>query len=713
MKIRTLPLFVSLLLIALPAQAQQPRIAALFPAGAKAGETVEVSVRGGGMAGAKSALVTGLPGVKAEVVGGGGTLDEKAKPLFQAKCTTCHEARSPANRSMSPEQWAQTVDRMINNRGADINKTDRDAIVNYLQAQAKAGTISLKFTVAPDAAPGMREVRVVTAQGVSTAYLFEVGGFPEIASAGTNSTPAQAQKLALPIVVNGTLNNNSERDYFSFDAKKGQRIAFNLKGFRLNAFAQTFFNPVLYLYDAKGKELAKNLGRFGLDPAFEWTAPEDGTYNILVRDMLWRGSPASVYRLAVGPLMADGLLDPVTARPGASVSARMLAGDGAASNPFTLRVPEEAEGVTMVSTPMGDAPLLVRDIPDRGGPNGSSGTPTALPGVFRGGIAKPGQVDVFLIKANKGQGLELYARRLGSPLRARVTVRNAEGRVVVARDAVGGEDPRIQNAFPAPGNYLVEISDVDGNAGPGYAYCWEALDGTPDFSINATPDGINIAPGGTLPILVRAPRRDNLAGPITLTVNNLPPGVTATPAIIAPEDDKTVIVLTAAPGITVQDRIVTITGSAPGADGTLAIRRARPFEILRINNQQRLLSRSTQIVAVTSDTPTFSLEVVGGNRIVTKQDQDFKIVVKVNRREGFTGDVVIGFLGLPPGIGGQNFVTVPRGKTEVTLTFHADGNARYLKDRPFPNLPPMEMVLVGFQGDNPLTCTPPLQLVGQ
>src|SRR5687767_921906 len=74
----------------LPAGAQAPRISALFPAGAKAGETVEVSVRGGGFAGAKQIMVMGANGVTAELVGGGVTVDEKVRPLFQNKCTSCH-----------------------------------------------------------------------------------------------------------------------------------------------------------------------------------------------------------------------------------------------------------------------------------------------------------------------------------------------------------------------------------------------------------------------------------------------------------------------------------------------------------------------------------------------------------------------------------------------------------------------------------------------
>ncbi|GAB4458719.1 MAG: hypothetical protein OHK0029_20280 [Armatimonadaceae bacterium] len=712
---RLLPVIAVFALCSSAVHAQQPRINALFPAGAKAGETTEVSVRGGGFAGAKAALVIGAPGVSAELIGGGEAPDEKAKPLFQSKCTSCHEARSPQNRTLNPQQWAATVDRMINARGADINKADRDTIVNYLQAQARAGQISLKVSVAKDAAPGMREIRVVTENGVSTAYVFEVGSFPEVAAAEPNSEPEVAQTIALPVVINGTLGSSAERDYFLFPAKKGQRIAFNLKGFRLNEFSQTFFNPVLYLYNTRGREIAKSLGKFGLDPALDWVAPEDGTYTVLVRDLLWKGSPASVYRLAIGSVVTEGVLAPMAARPGTKLSARLIATEsGTAAGPFDVAVPEGADGVTMVTTPAGDAPLLVRDLPDRGGPNGPDAAPVPLPGVFRGTVEKAGEVHTFHVQAVQGKSdLDLYARRIGSALRPRITIKNKEGKVLQTRQASNGEDLRVQNAFPEPGTYLVEVADVNGGYGPAFSYCWEALDGAPDFTLTATPDCLNIPPGGSLPLTVRVTRRENLTGPITLTVQNLPPGVQVTPMVLAPDEDNAVLVLSAPAGATLENRVVQVVGTAPGANGQKAERRARPLEDVRINNQQRFQERSSQIVATTGSPSVVRLEPVGVSNLALKVNEETRMTVRVHRQAGFEGNVVVGAVGLPRGIRLDRFIQIGKDKNEVELTFRADGNARFLKERPLPDLPPLTIVLVALEpgrDGEPLGCTLPLPI---
>jgi hypothetical protein len=673
-------------------------------------------VRGGNLIGAKQVLITGPGGVTAELVGGNAKVDESARPLFQNKCMACHEARSPANRTMTQQQWASTVDRMINARGADIAKPDRDRIVEYLSALARAGQITAKVTVAKDAEPGMREVRLLTERGASSAFVFEVGGLPEVNAAEPNSTPEQAQKVMLPVVVNGTLTASGEKDFFTFEAKKGQRVAFNLKGFRLNELSSQFFNPTVYLYNAQGKEIGKSLGKYGLDPVLDWTVPEDGTYTVLVRDLLWKGSPASVYRLAMGPLPADGMLSPAVVRPGASLSARLLAtSDGSSSEPFSIRVPENVDGVTMVPTPMGEAPILVRDLPDGGEPLGESGPAVNLPALFRGTLQQPGQTDTFKVQAKIGRSsLEVYAHRLGSPLRAQVTIKNKQGRVINTQAAQGETDLRISNAFPAPGEYTVEVSDADGDGGPLYTYHWEALDGVPDFALTATPDGANLGAGSTLPVLVRATRRENLKGPIEVSLSGLPEGVSATPAVIPPDDDKTVVVLTAGPGVTGISHTISVIGKATGENGQTLVRKARPLEYYRINNQARFLARSSQVVAVSTEPAPFRVEIQGDmDRLVVTQGQETRIPVRIVRSANFNGDVALSFYGLPPGVTSQNIVVVPRNQTEATLILRANGPS--LSQRA-ADLPPLQVVIVGmYNGGDlaPVTCTRPLIVTGK
>ncbi|MDX1932530.1 MAG: pre-peptidase C-terminal domain-containing protein [Capsulimonadales bacterium] len=711
------------------ARAQEPRIAALFPAGAKAGETVEVAMRGGNLNGAKSLIVTGAPGITAELMAAGGAVDESAKPLFEAKCTSCHEARSPANRSLTPDQWAATVDRMIRARGAAIEKGDRDKIVGYLQALARAGQVTAKFTIAPDAVPGLREVRLVTGRGASSAYLFEVGSLPEITAAEPNSKPEEAQKVTLPTVVNGVLTGASEKDFFTFAAKKGERLIFNLKSFRLNEQSQFFFNPALYLYDAGGKELAKNTGRlgtYGLDPLVDWTASADGTYTLLVRDLLWKGSPSSVYRLTMGPVPYDVVLSPEgTARPGETVPARVLADvtamPGTPTGPVPVRVPEGADGVTWVATPLGDAPLLVRNVPNSSGPVAPAAPPVALPALFSGRIEQAGAVNTFRVKADRANTyLDVYARRIGSPLRPKVTIKNAQGNPVNGGEGDGENELRIYNAFPAPGEYTVEVTDADGRGGPSFVYSWEALNGAPDIALTALPDALNIPVGGSLPVLVRVTRRENLRGPIKVRFSGLPPGVTQTDAVLPPDDDKVMIVLTAPPGTAAVSQVVALDAETPGENNVPVVRRVRPLEEYKFNNQPRTIQRSSQIVSVGSDPVPFTLSWKDNQDSVSPvidAKEPTKITVRVQRRPDFKAGIVVYFPAMPPGVYLENSVYIPPEKDEGELSIRANGGAQFLvAKRPMPDLPPMSMTAVGIVagGDGSyVTCTLPLRVVGK
>ena len=696
------------LALASAAFAQNSRIAALYPAGAQTGQTVEVAIQGGGLTGAKRVVVSGAPGVKAVLLGEAAPADESIRPLFNAKCVTCHEPRSPDNRTLSPEQWRTTVDRMIQARGADIKKDDREKIVGWLQARARAGQLIARVTVAKDAAPGLREVRLVTEQGVSTPFSFEIGGLPE-----QLALPNTSLKVTLPTVMNGALTQSAQRDRFVFTATKGEPLTFNMKAYRINEQCPMFFNPVLYLYDAKGKELAKSLGRANIDPIVEWTCPDDGEYTLLVRDMLWKGNPASIYRLAMGNLPVETTLSTLVARPGKSFSASM------GNLAVEAQLASDAAGVTLLPTPLGDTPVLVRDLPDGGGPVETIGLATAvtLPAMFSGRLAAVPQVDRFKVMALKpGMGLELYTKRLGSALRPRVTVRDDKDVVVQTRVMDGDEELQLPNCFPKVGEYVVEVTDSLASGG---AYCWETIGaGIPDFSLSVTPDGANLAPGRHAVLLVRAPRREALQGPITLKVTGLPSGVKAEVGVIPPDDDKALVFITAADDAVLGGGTITIEGTTELTDsqGNLRTlkRTAKPIELLRTqSNNLRSVERSATYIGIVREEPPFGLSVQGIESLDLGPGKSATVVVRVARPTNGRSDVVVSVLGLPPGISiNQGAIYIPGNQDQVSFTLTGTEGSRYLGTRDL-KLPPLRIVFVGTSGggrnaDAPTDSTAPI-----
>jgi len=290
------------------ATAQMPRITTLFPIGGKSGSSVEVEIRGANLNGAETLLVSGA-GVSGRVLPSDAKPDETHKPLWQAKCAGCHELRSPANRSMTPAQWSATVERMIKVRQAPIPQDEADKITQFLTSAARAGRVAAQIQIAPNTPASLYEVRIVTSKGLSTASYFEVGTLPEYL--GANGKREEAQPVGLPCTANGTILANTERHFYKFAAKQGQRLIFDMKAFRYNELTQTYFNPVLYLYDSAGRQLAENHGFSDLDPRIEWNCPADGEYTLEARDLLGRGNPGSVYRLTIGTLPSTVAPPPV------------------------------------------------------------------------------------------------------------------------------------------------------------------------------------------------------------------------------------------------------------------------------------------------------------------------------------------------------------------------------------------------------------------
>ena len=369
-----------------PAIAQMPRITTLFPIGGKSGSGVEVEIRGANLSGADTLLVSGA-GVSGRVLPGDAKPDETHKPVWQAKCAGCHELRSPANRSMTPAQWAATVERMVKVRQAPMSQDEADKITQFLTSAARAGRVTAQIQIAPNTPPSICEVRIVTARGISTAAYFEVGTLPEYL--GANGKLAEAHPVILPCTANGTILANTERHFYKFAAKQGQKLIFDLKGFRYSELTQTYFNPVLYLHTAAGKQIAENHGFSELDPRIEWNCPADGDYVLEARDLLGRGNPGSVYRLTMGVLPTETAPPPVvgqtgnpqaspmfcyardanvTLRPGMTTPVEIHVAKRDVGNPIQIEAQELPPGVT--AEPLSIAPdrgigyLLLKAAPD-------------------------------------------------------------------------------------------------------------------------------------------------------------------------------------------------------------------------------------------------------------------------------------------------------------------------------------------------------------
>jgi hypothetical protein len=114
------------------------------------------------------------------------------------------------------------------------------------------------------------------------------------------------QAVTIPITVTGSFIRPRQRDAFAFEAKKGDKIRVQVAS-RILGFAA---DPILLITDSMGKMLAENddggsRRNKKLDPELDFSAPADGQFHIVVRDVHGQASERHLYRLTLDRVTAD------------------------------------------------------------------------------------------------------------------------------------------------------------------------------------------------------------------------------------------------------------------------------------------------------------------------------------------------------------------------------------------------------------------------
>jgi hypothetical protein len=154
-------------------------------------------------------------------------------------------------------------------------------------------------------------VELLAPQGVELdARPFALDTLPESAAKGQNHSRAYAQKISLPVIVNGRVNQPGEREYFQFKGKAGEQVEAEVYARRLDSP----LDSILTLTDASGKVLAVNddfadesagLITDQADSRILVHLPADGSYFLRLGDTEQNGGPQYAYRLRVSAPQPD------------------------------------------------------------------------------------------------------------------------------------------------------------------------------------------------------------------------------------------------------------------------------------------------------------------------------------------------------------------------------------------------------------------------
>jgi hypothetical protein len=583
-----------------------PHIGYVYPAGGQRGTTITVMVGGQNLRGARQAVVSGA-GVSVEVgrfcpslanlgadereeiqrrfrqAFAAGIGDPTGKPLAPPRDNPPDKPKgpdsdastkpktdsaapvSPTAVKIPPHPMLEDLDKKSPRELIHLRMTlfpDRSKLQMNRQLSE---SVLITVTLAPDAEPGNRELRIQTATGLSNPVVFQVGtlpeiremepnggeslqGFPELSKLPNFAKWTRIETLKLPVLLNGQIMPG-DVDRFRFSAEKDQQIVVEARARGLMPYLADavpgWFQATLTLYDSTGKEVAfVDDYRFHPDPTMMVTIPRTGDYDLEIRDAIYRGREDFVYRVSVGPQPYITQAFPLGGRAGQPATAavegwnlasKQLPLDTTAAGPHIRRAVLNEKG-----TPSNSILYAVDDMPEctevESNDTLADAQPVRLPVIINGRIDKDGDEDTYRVELSAGQDIvaEVYGRRLDSPIDSLLRLMDEKGKTLALNDdfivkennlyldAQGlithPADSLLTAKVPKGGVYYVQISDTQGHGSPAHSYQLRISAPRPGFDLRMTPSSLSMRSGIPVPVTVYVLRYDGFGGPIEVTV---------------------------------------------------------------------------------------------------------------------------------------------------------------------------------------------------
>lgn len=563
-------LWITLVLaLVLWAQAQAQReahIGYVYPAGGRQGTTFEAVIGGSGLNEATGVRVSGA-GVQAVISKQERQVTPKEQQELKEKLGKLKEKRQQGER-MTLEDLAMAAEA----------KERLTQFGRRLANPSLGEFVTIRVTVATNAAPGTRELRLLSRAGLSNPRTFVIGQLPEFSKADWKNVPQSRFKqepktdpapppvdVKLPVTLNGQLSPGCV-DSYRFNAKAGQRLVVSVSARELIPYLADavpgWAQATVGLYDAQSNEVAfADDYRFRPDPVIFYAIPQTGVYMLKIHDSLYRGREDFVYRMTVGEVPFVTGVFPAGGRIGTKVPVSVSGWN----LPFTqaeldFRGFQAGTLPFRVSLTANAVPVQADSLPERfeSEPNGTrtNATAVSLPVIVNGRIDRAGDWDAFRFEGRAGEYVvaEVFARRLDSPVDSVIRLVDPSGKQVAANDDREDKgsglnthhaDSSVRVRLLADGVYTVFVGDTQRAGGPAYSYRLRLCAPRPDFELRVTPSGLNVRAGASVPLTAYALRKDGFTNAISLALVSAPVGYRIDGATIPAGADQVAFTLTA------------------------------------------------------------------------------------------------------------------------------------------------------------------------
>ena len=564
-----------------------------------------------------------------------------------------------------------------------------DPGITLVEMTAEAGKAHAKLAIAPDCRVGTHAIRVRTKTGLTNLRLFSVGALTEVdENENENNDLAKAPLLTVGTTVNGQVTNE-DADYFGFDLAAGDKFAAEVEAMRLGG---PLFDAKLRLFDPAGREIIAedDTPLMNQDAAFVYEIKEAGRYVLSVSESAFGGAGGFYYRLHAGKFPRPLAVSPMGGQPGQPVNVTWLGDLQLAAQTVTApaqtvmatavdAVAETGIAPTAVPFRASDLPGVLEAEPNNDGATATAGT---APGAFDGIIGEKGDIDYFKFEGTAGQlyDVRVYARELGSPLDSVAAVINPSGSALASNDDGVGPDAYMRVTLAETGTHFVYVNDHLSRGGPTFAYRIEVSPIQPKLTFSTSlgvgdfePANMMLHAGNSNFMLLNVQRQD-FDGPLSLTFDGLPQGVTADFDPIVAGQTVVPVVFSAAADAPVAGSLVNIVGKLEqeGANVTGGLKQ----DVVLIYGDNKVIfqtRRVEKLATAVGEAAPFSLAIVQPKAPLV-QNGTMNLKVVATRSEGFTAPINLRMLWTPAGVG-SGTADIAEAGTEAGVFLNASAGA--------------------------------------
>lgn len=530
----------------------------------------------------------------------------------------------------------------------------------------------VEVTLPANAGRGKCKLQVVTAGGESKQLTLEVDDLPQLSESEPNNRPSDTAVARLPASFWGALAAPGDVDCFSFLAEAGQTLVFDLNGRRNGSK----IDGVLTLLGPDGEVLASNNDFDATpDPLLTYTVVTPAQYTIRVSDLRFEGSGQHTYQLVAGSLSYVTGNFPLSV-PVGSTSRVQFTGYNLPDEAWVEVSPKkEGESSLPIDADRFRSRSALKIVAGERGegveaePNDSPEAATAItvPTTVNGRIfneAGGTEVDLYAFEAKAGERwiIETDARRRGSPIDTKVEVLDAQGQPV----------PRL--LLEATRDSDITFRPIDSRTVDMRLTNWREMNLNeylymqgevcklfrhprgPDSGFNVYGlDGRRITYFDTSSTVHARDEPCYIVRPVPLGTELVPRGLPVFTVYFANDDD----------GRRRLGNDSYLDFTAP-SDGRYLVRVSDSADLGGDRFAYRLVIREPQPDFGVSVSPSVVSVAKGGGRSVT---------FKVDRVDGFDGDIVIDVSGIPKGFSLSTPVTIEAGHSEASAVLFATPEA--------------------------------------